>query len=157
MRVKKERQPIQFHQRILQRRRRQQQLLFPGKGDAQCLADFIAILVGIAQLVRLIQHDTIPIRRLQWRGILARKFIRHNQHAILKRRQTALGNPAGQGEFLAQFLLPLLAQSRRTHHQQTPSALRPQLTQRQTSLNRFAQPDLIGEYHSLMQWMPKRK
>ena len=108
--VEEQRQAIQLHQRILQRRRRQQQLLLPGKGDAQRLPDFIAVPVRIAQLVRLIKHHTIPIRCLQWRGILARKIIRDNQHAICKRRQTALGNFAGQGEFLVQLLLPLLAQ-----------------------------------------------
>ena len=131
-------QPVQLHQRILQRRRGEQQFLPPGKSAAQSLPAAVTALVCIAQLMRLIQHNHIPGLGKKRLLVLDRKRIRHHHDSLAclraqkrRRRKAALAqhcrirNQGGQGEFVDHLLRPLLAQTGGTDHQQTPLALRP--------------------------------
>jgi len=116
----------EFEQRVLERRRGQQQFMATVERALQRVRDHVVRLVDVAQPVGLVDHDEIPRRSRDVARLAARELVRADhdgvrriegsEHAALDRFVVGLRfeDPARQKELLAQFLVPLLAQVRGT-------------------------------------------
>jgi len=155
------REPVELEQRVLQGRRRQQQLAAVLRGPADALAHLVAGTVGVAKLVGLVDDHQVPVLRLQLFAHAVGEVEGQDDDA-----RTLQGIPAGpagfppaqrvenhrrQVELLLQFELPLLAEGRWTDHQQSALPLGPELAENDAGLDGLAQPDFVGQEHALRQ------
>jgi hypothetical protein len=112
----------------------------------------VAWTVGIAQLVRFVNHHNIPWHgadvRLHGAGKIERRdddAIREEWGGIAVGLGTAVGdgikNDRRQVEFFFQFQTPLFADGRWTNDQRASSSLSPKLAKNERSFDGFAEAD----------------
>ncbi|MCY1550620.1 hypothetical protein D9M68_868870 [compost metagenome] len=128
----------------------------------------MALAVGVAQFVGLVDDDHIPRHGRQLVFHAGGEVDGHDADDVTVQRvvDAAFTKPVpgaciehfgGQVELVGQFLRPLLAQGRRANHQQAAPALCPQLAQHQCSFNGFAQTHLVGQYHAFAERVLERE
>src|SRR5690606_35469815 len=100
---------------------REQQFVFLGERLLEDVSDDIGWLVNIAQTMRFIDHNEIPRRAMDIRGLVAGELVRSNDESVVDlERAEAIGanggdvglglkGGAGQKKFLGKLLVPLFA------------------------------------------------
>ena len=129
---------------------------------AQALAHLVAGAVGVAELVRFVNHHHIPWHGADVRLHGAGEIEGGDDDAIGQKWRgvaVCLGAPVGDGiqnrrrqvEFFLQLQTPLLADGRRANHKQAAPPFGPKLAEDQRGFDGFAEADLIGQHDALAQ------
>lgn len=157
---------IQLEQRILKRRRSQQNFRTVVNRILHGNRDPAARLVDVAKPVGFIDDDEIPRCLLHVRFFAPHELIRANHDCLLLERvqvpgansvieRAFLEDHGAQEELIGKLLAPLLAKIRRHDDQQPPLPLGPMLRQKKPGFDRLSESDLIREDGALRKRITK--
>ena len=145
----------QFQQRILERRRRQQQLVPLFQRRLESIGNDVGRFVDVAQPMRFVNDDQVPRGSGDIRRLGASEVVGADDDGVFDFKRTKISlldclviglrlqYPARQKELLSQLLVPLLAEIRRRDDEDAPLPLGPSLGKNKPRFNGLAETDLV--------------
>lgn len=124
------------------------------------LGDDVAGFVDVAQAMRFVEDDQVPVDALDIVSLGLRELVGTDDRTggeqervpllLLADRVVAFGfeDQPLQAELVLQLLMPLLAQVRRNDDEHLPPPFRPALGDDQAGFDGLAQTNLVGEDHA---------
>jgi len=165
--VDNRRKAIEFHKGVLQWRCSKKDLLSVLNRPANCLSHFVLRSIRVAQFVRFVYYDHIPILNTYLAAHRVGKIEGHDNDSWLFKsflwctpclpQRFCIQNDSGQVEFFLQFQSPLLANRSRAYHEDPALALGPILTDDKSRFDSLAKSHLVGEDHALGEWRAQCK
>jgi len=150
------REPVDFQQRILQRRGREENFFPFLKRVTDALTRLVAGPVAVAKFMRLVDDSEIERNTADFVLVAIGESVGANENFLRVERawitvffqfpiSGSVENPTREMEFFLQFQGPLLADRSRADDKDASLLFRPQLAENQSGLDGFPQTDFVGE------------
>ena len=154
-------QAEQFEERVLERGGGEEQFGHSGQRPLEHVGDDVARLVHVAQPVRFVDDDEIPVNPGDVGSLRPGELVGAKDDAAVRLERPELPLPdcvvvglgfedtARKKELLLQFLIPLLPKVRWRDDENAPLPLRPFLGENEPSLNGLSKSDFIRKERAL--------